>query len=44
MLQIKKLTLLALLGIVSAAALASGMDQASAVKLRDHQPVDKQYA
>ena len=40
--QIKKLTVLALLGIVSAAALASGMDQASAVELRGHQPAHRQ--
>ena len=41
--QIKKLTMLALLGIVSAAALASGMEQASALELRDHQPVHRQH-
>ena len=39
--QIKKLTVLALLGVVSAAALASGMDQAGALELRDHKPVNR---
>jgi len=41
--HIKKLTTLALLGIVSVRALALRTDQASALELRDHKPVHQQY-